>query len=126
MISFTLTLNISWRNLVSNLQDLLINLSFYFSKIFKDGFSYFKNKNRKRLEKKNRQSFLNEHKKKMEEMPKTSVKEVTKEVPQGKKVHLEKQKELFEKSIPGEMPKISLLQEKLLILKSFLLNKHMS
>ena len=112
LISFTLTLNISWRNLVSNLQDLLINLSFYFSKIFKDGFSYFKNKNRKRLEKKNRQSFLNEHKKKMEEMPKTSVKEVTKEVPQGKKVHLEKQKELFEKSIPGEMPKISLLQEK--------------
>ena len=112
LISFTLTLNISWRNLVSNLQDLLINLSFYFSKIFKDGFSYFKNKNRKRLEKKNRQSFLDEHKKKMEEMPKTSVKEVTKEVPQGKKVHLEKQKELFEKSIPGEMPKISLLQEK--------------
>ena len=112
LISFTLTLNISWRNLVSNLQDLLINFSFYFSKIFKDGFSYFKNKNRKRLEKKNRQSFLNEHKKKMEEMPKTSVKEVTKEVPQGKKVHLEKQKELFEKSIPGEMPKISLLQEK--------------
>jgi len=112
LISFTLTLNISWRNLVSNLQDLLINLSFYFSKIFKDGFSYFKNKNRKRLEKKNRQSFLNEHKKKMEEMPKTSVKEVIKEVPQGKKVHLEKQKELFEKSIPGEMPKISLLQEK--------------
>ena len=112
LISFTLTLNISWRNLVSNLQDLLINLSFYFSKIFKEGFSYFKNKNRKRLEKKNRQSFLNEHKKKMEEMPKTSVKEVIKEVPQGKKVHLEKQKELFEKSIPGEMPKISLLQEK--------------
>ena len=112
LISFTLTLNISWKNLVSNLQDLLINLSFYFSKIFKDGFSYFKNKNRKRLEKKNRQSFLNEHKKKMEEMPKTSVKEVIKEVPQGKKVHLEKQKELFEKSIPGEMPKISLLQEK--------------
>ena len=112
LISFTLTLNISWRNLVSNLQDLLINLSFYFSKIFKDGFSYFKNKNRKRLEKKNRQSFLNEHKKKMEEMPKTSVKEVIKEVPQGKKVHLEKQKELFDKSIPGEMPKISLLQEK--------------
>ena len=112
LISFTLTLNISWKNLVSNLQDLLINLSFYFSKIFKDGFSYFKNKNRKRLEKKNRQSFLNEHKKKMEEMPKTSVKEVAKEVPQGKKVHLEKQKELFEKSIPGEMPKISLLQEK--------------
>ena len=112
LISFTLTLNISWRNLVLNLQDLMINLSFYLSKILKDGFSYFKNKNRKRLEKKNRQSFLNEHKKKMEEMPKTSVKKVANEVPQGKKVHLEKQKELFEKSIPGEMPKISLLQEK--------------
>ena len=48
----------------------------------------------------------------MDEMPKTIVKEVSKEVQQGKKVHIEKQKELFEKSLPGEMPKISLLKEK--------------
>ncbi len=41
----------------------------------------------------------------MDEMPKTEVKEVTKDIPQGKKLHLEKQKELFEKSLPGEMPK---------------------
>ena len=112
LISFTLTINISWRVLISDFQDLLINLSFYLSKIFKDGFSYFKDANKKRLEKKNRQSFLNEHKKKMDELPKTTVKEVTKDVPQGKKAHLEKQKELFEKSLPGEMPKISLLKER--------------
>ncbi len=112
LISFTLTINISWRVLISDFQDLLINFSFYLSKILKDGFSYFKDANKKRLEKKNRQSFLNEHKKKMDELPKTTVKEVTKDVPQGKKAHLEKQKELFEKSLPGEMPKISLLQER--------------
>ena len=119
LVSFTLTVNLSWKNLTSNVQDLLINFSYQFSKSFKDGFAFFKNKNKERLEKKNRQSFLDEHKKKMNEMPKTTVKEVSKEVPLGKKVHEEKQKELFEKSLPGEMPKISLLQEKISESKEF-------
>ena len=112
LISFTLTANLSWKNLISGIQDKLINSSYFLSKAFKDGLSFFKNKNKERLEKRNRQSFLDEHKKKMNEMPKTIVKEVPKEVQQGKKVHIEKQKELFEKSLPGEMPKISLLKEK--------------
>ena len=119
LISFTLTVNLSWKNLISNFQDAFVNLSYKFSKVLKDGFTFFKNKNKERLEKKNRQSFLDEHKKKMNDMPKTQVKEVVKEVPQGKKVHLEKQKELFEKSLPGEMPKISLLQEKITESKEF-------
>ena len=102
----------SWKNLISGIQDKLINSSYFLSKVFKDGLTFFKNKNKERLEKRNRQSFLDEHKKKMNEMPKTIVKEVSKEVQQGKKVHIEKQKELFEKSLPGEMPKISLLKEK--------------
>ena len=112
LISFTLTANLSWKNLISGIQDKLINSSYFLSKAFKDGLTFFKNKNKERLEKRNRQSFLDEHKKKMNEMPKTIVKEVSKEVQQGKKVHIEKQKELFEKSLPGEMPKISLLKEK--------------
>ena len=119
LVSFTLTVNLSWKNLISNFQDASVNLSYKFSKVLKDGFTFFKNKNKERLEKKNRQSFLDEHKKKMNDMPKTQVKEVVKEVPQGKKVHLEKQKELFEKSLPGEMPKISLLQEKITESKEF-------
>ena len=119
LVSFTLTVNLSWKNLISNFQDTLVNLSYKFSMVLKDGFTFFKNKNKERLEKKNRQSFLDEHKKKMNDMPKTQVKEVVKEVPQGKKVHLEKQKELFEKSLPGEMPKISLLQEKITESKEF-------
>ena len=112
LISFTLTANLSWKNIISAIQDKLINSSYFLSKVLKDGLSFFKNKNKERLEKRNRQSFLDEHKKKMNEMPKTIVKEVSKEVQQGKKVHIEKQKELFEKSLPGEMPKISLLKEK--------------
>jgi len=112
LISFTLTANLSWKNLISGIQDKLINSSYFLSKVFKDGLTFFKNKNKERLEKRNRQSFLDEHKKKMNEMPKTIVKEVSKEVQQGKKVYIEKQKELFEKSLPGEMPKISLLKEK--------------
>ena len=119
LVSFTLTVDLSWKNLISNFQDASVNLSYKFSKVLKDGFTFFKNKNKERLEKKNRQSFLDEHKKKMNDMPKTQVKEVVKEVPQGKKVHLEKQKELFEKSLPGEMPKISLLQEKISESKEF-------
>ncbi len=119
LVSFTLTANLSWKSLISNFQDMLVNLSYKFSKVLKDGFTFFKNKNKERLEKKNRQSFLDEHKKKMNDMPKTEVKEVVKEVPQGKKIHLEKQKELFKKSLPGEMPKISLLQEKITESKEF-------
>ena len=119
LVSFTLAVNLSWKNLISNLQDAFVNLSYFLSKLLKNGFNFFKNKNKERLEKKNRQSFLDEHKKKMNEMPKTEVKEVVKEVPQGKKVHLEKQKELFDKSLPGEMPKISLLQEKISESKEF-------
>ena len=119
LISFTLAVNLSWKNLISNFQDASVNLSHQFSKILKDGFTFFKNKNKERLDKKNRQSFLDEHKKKMNEMPKTEVKKVVKDVPQGKKVHLEKQKELFEQSLPGEMPKISLLQEKISESKEF-------
>ena len=119
LVSFTLAVNLSWKNLISNLQNAFVNLSYFLSKFLKNGFNFFKNKNKERLEKKNRQSFLDEHKKKMNEMPKTEVKEVVKEVPQGKKVHLEKQKELFDKSLPGEMPKISLLQEKISESKEF-------
>ena len=119
LVSFTLTANLSWKSLISNFQDMLVNLSYKFSKVLKDSFTFFKNKNKERLEKKNRQSFLDEHKKKMNDMPKTQVKEVVKEVPQGKKIHLEKQKELFEKSLPGEMPKISLLKEKITESKEF-------
>ena len=92
LVSFTLAVNLSWKNLISNLQDVFVNLSYYLSKFLTDGFNYFKKKNKDRLDKKNRQSFLDEHKKKMSKMPKTEVKEVIKEVPQGKKVHLEKQK----------------------------------
>ena len=119
LISFTLASNLSWKLLVSNVQDSFINFSYLLSKYFKDGFSFLKNKNKERVDKRNRQSFLDEHTKKMEEMPKPSVKEVKKEIPQGKKVHKEKQKELFEKSLPGEMPKISLLKEKVSESKEF-------
>ncbi len=79
LVSFTLTANLSWKSLISNFQDMLVNLSYKFSKVLKDGFTFFKNKNIERLEKKNRQSFLDEHKKKMNDMPKTQVKEVVKE-----------------------------------------------
>ncbi len=112
LVSLTLAANLSWRNLISNLQDSLLNFSYYLSKLSKDGFKYLKDKNEERSKKKNRQDFLDQHKKKIEKMPKPQIREAKKEIPEGKKVHEEKQTELFEKSVPGEMPKISLLQEK--------------
>ena len=45
-------------------------------------------------------------------MPQPEIKKVDKPIVEGKKVHQEKQVELFEEKIPGEMPKISLLDEK--------------
>ena len=119
LISFTLAVNLSWKNFISDSQDLFINSSHLISNFLKDGFSFLIKKNKERLEKKNRQSFLDEHKDKMEKMPKPTIKEAPKEIPQGKKVHLEKQTELFEKSLPGSMPKISLLKEKVSDTKEF-------
>ena len=44
MVSFTLTVNLSWKNLISILQDTFVNSTYQFSKIFKNGFTFFKNK----------------------------------------------------------------------------------
>ena len=66
----------------------------------------------KKQDQKNRQAFLDSHKEKIRSMPKPEIKKVDKPIVEGKKVHQEKQVELFEEKIPGEMPKISLLDEK--------------
>ena len=55
---------------------------------------------------------MDSHKEKIKAMPKPEIKKVEKPIEEGKKVHKEKQVELFEEKIPGEMPKISLLDEK--------------
>ena len=49
LISFTLTANLSWKNLISGIQDKLINSSYFLSKVLKDGLSFFKNKNKESL-----------------------------------------------------------------------------
>ena len=66
----------------------------------------------KKQDQKNRQAFLDSHKEKIRSMPKPEIKKVDKPIVEGKKIHQEKQVELFEEKIPGEMPKISLLDEK--------------
>ena len=66
----------------------------------------------KKADQKNRQAFLDQHKEKIKSMPKPEIKKVEKPIVEGRKVNQEKQVELFEKKIPGEMPKISLLDEK--------------
>ncbi|MFL2751967.1 MAG: DNA translocase FtsK [Gammaproteobacteria bacterium] len=112
MVSLSLLVNLHWQDLISVMKDRFINFIFYLNKISKESFSSFKEKIAKSREKKNRQEFLNEHKSKIKSMPKPEIKKADSKIPEGKKVILEKQEELFEKKIPGEMPKISLLDER--------------
>ena len=112
MVSFSLMINLSWKNTFIGLQDNFKNLVYVLDKYSKNGFEYLKKLRQKKQDQKNRQAFLDSHKEKIRSMPKPEIKKVDKPIVEGKKVHQEKQVELFEKKIPGEMPKISLLDEK--------------
>ena len=112
MVSFSLMVNLSWKNTFIGLQDNFKNLVYVFDKYSKNGFEYLKKLRQKKQDLKNRQAFLDSHKEKIRSMPKPEIKKVDKPIVEGKKVHQEKQVELFEEKIPGEMPKISLLDEK--------------
>lgn len=112
MVSLSLLINLHWQELISILKDRFINFIFLINKNTKESFKTIKEKIRKGKEKKNRQEFLNVHKSKIKSMPKPEIKKAESKIPEGKKVVLEKQEELFEKKIPGEMPKISLLDER--------------
>ncbi len=112
MVSFSLMINLSWKNTFIGLQDNFKNLVYVLDKYSKNGFEYLKKLRQKKQDQKNRQAFLDLHKEKIRSMPKPEIKKVDKPIVEGKKVHQEKQVELFEKKIPGEMPKISLLDEK--------------
>ena len=112
MVSFSLMVNLSWKNTFIGLQDNFKNLVYVLDKYSKNGFEYLKKLIQKKQDQKNRQAFLDSHKEKIRSMPKPEIKKVDKPIVEGKKVHQEKQVELFEEKIPGEMPKISLLDEK--------------
>ena len=112
MVSFSLMVNLSWKNTFIRLQHNIKNLVYVLDKYSKNGFEYLKKLRQKKQDQKNRQAFLDSHKEKIRSMPKPEIKKVDKPIVEGKKVHQEKQVELFEEKIPGEMPKISLLDEK--------------
>ena len=112
MVSLSLMMNLNWRNVFFNFQDNLKNLIYVLEKYSKNGFEYLKKTRQKKVDQKNRQAFLDQHKEKIKSMPKPEIKKVEKPIVEGKKVHQEKQVELFEEKIPGQMPKISLLDEK--------------
>ena len=112
MVSLSLMISLNWRNVFINFQDNLRNFIYAFEKYSKNGFEYLKKVRQQKADQKNRQAFLDQHKEKIKSMPKPEIKKVEKPIVEGKKVHQEKQVELFEEKIPGEMPKISLLDEK--------------
>ncbi len=112
LLGITAFFKINWKNFVSNFLDFIVNSSFYIkqsSLSFRDNLQVFLEK---RKEKNSRQKFLDEHKAKIKEMPEPKIVESEKKVEEGKKVHKEKQQELFKDPAPGDMPKIGLLDEK--------------
>ena len=112
MVSLSLLINLHWQEIFSLLKEKMINLAFEFNKLSKNSFEAFKESRKKKNESKNRQSFLDTHKEKIKSMPKPEVKKAEAKIPEGKKVVLEKQVELFDNKNPGDMPKISLLDER--------------
>lgn len=112
MVSLSLLINLHWQELFNLTREKLINLIFEFNKLSKNSFEALREKRKKKNDQQNRQTFLNTHKEKIKSMPKPEVKKAEAKIPEGKKVVLEKQVELFEDKIPGSMPKISLLDER--------------
>ena len=112
MVSLSLLINLHWQEIFSLMKEKMINLIFEFNKLSKNSFEAFKENRKKKSESKNRQSFLDTHKEKIKSMPKPEIKKAEAKIPEGKKVVLEKQVELFEKKNPEDMPKISLLDER--------------
>ena len=112
MVSLSLLINLHWQEIFSLLKEKMINLAFEFNRLSKNSFEAFKESRKKKNESKNRQSFLDTHKEKIKSMPKPEVKKAEAKIPEGKKVVLEKQVELFDNKNPGDMPKISLLDER--------------
>lgn len=112
MVSLSLLINLHWQEIFSLMKEKMINLIFEINKLSKNSFEAFKESRKKKSESKNRQSFLDSHKEKIKSMPKPEIKKAEAKIPEGKKVVLEKQVELFEKKNPEDMPKISLLDER--------------
>ena len=112
LLGITAFFKINWKNFISNFLDFIVNSSFYIKQSSLSLRANIQTFLDKRKEKNSRQKFLDEHKAKINEMPEPKIVPAEKKVEEGKKVHKEKQQELFKDPAPGDMAKIGLLDEK--------------
>jgi len=113
LIGLTLSLEISWTVLINKVQEYLLKFGGNFGERISSLIDKFKDKQKLRKEKIQRQEKVIQHVKKKEKTKPAEVLEQAPKVEKSIRVEEEKQEELFDESKPSTPPKLSLLDEKL-------------
>ena len=112
LLGLTLSLEISWTNLIIKIQEYLINFGGDFGEKASEALDKFKEKQKLRKEKLDRQQKVMEEAKKKEKIKAPEVVKAKEKLETSKRAQQEKQEELFEYKEAATPPKLSLLDEK--------------
>ena len=111
-MGLTLSLEISWTNLIIKAQEYLINFGGDFGEKASEALDKIKEKQKLRKEKLDRQQKVMEEAKKKEKIKAPEVVKAKEKLETSKRAQQEKQEELFEYKEAATPPKLSLLDEK--------------
>ena len=112
LLGLTLSLEISWTNLIIKAQEYLINFGGDFGEKASEALDKIKEKQKLRKEKLDRQQKVMEEAKKKEKIKAPEVVKAKEKLETSKRAQQEKQEELFEYKEAATPPKLSLLDEK--------------
>ena len=112
LLGLTLSLEISWTNLIIKAQEYLINFGGEFGEKASEALDNIKEKQKLRKEKLDRQQKVMEEAKKKEKIKVPEVVKAKEKLKTSKRVQQEKQEELFEYKETASPPKLSLLDKK--------------
>jgi len=112
LLGLTLSLEISWTNLIIKAQEYLINFGGNFGEKASEALDKIKEKQKVRKEKLDRQQKVMEEAKKKEKIKAPEVVKAKEKLETSKRAQQEKQEELFEYKEAATPPKLSLLDEK--------------
>ena len=112
LLGLTLSLEISWTNLIIKAQEYLINFGGDFGEKASEALDKIKEKQKLKKEKIDRQQRVMEEAKKKEKIKAPEVVKAKEKLETSKRAQQEKQEELFEYKEAANPPKLSLLDEK--------------
>jgi len=112
LLGLTLSLEISWTNLIIKTQEYLMNFGGDFGEKASEALDKIKDKQRLRKEKLDRQQKVMDEAKKKEKIKAPEVVKAKEKLETSKRAQQEKQEELFEYKEAATPPKLSLLDEK--------------